>query len=269
MPALRSRFWADLTWTDFQSLDMEEVITVLPLAAIEQHGPHLPLGVDTFVTEGYLSRVIARLPDDLPVLFLPVQTIGLSVEHRDFPGTLSLPPEILIATWIEIGACVHRAGGRKLVLVNAHGGNSAILDVVAHELRARFGMFVVMASWARFGYPDGLFSQTEKLHGIHAGDIETSLMLSFRPELVRQEAMQDFPSESAALEAEFTWLRTGRPTGFGWMSQDLSPSGAMGDATAATAEKGEASADYGATAFIELLQDLAGFDLKRLMKGPL
>ncbi len=269
MPALPTRFWADMTWTDFQSTDMAEVIAVLPVAATEQHGPHLPLGVDTFITEGYLSRVVARLPDDLPVLFLPIQTIGVSIEHADFPGTLSLPATTLIQTWIELGQCVARAGCRKLVLANAHGGNVPILDVVAHELRAKFGMFVVMATWHRFGYPDGLFSDSEKLHGIHAGDIETSLMLSFRPELVRRAAAENFMSESATFEAEYTWLRTGRPTGFGWMTQDLSVSGAMGDATAASAEKGEASADYGATAFVELLQDVAAFDLKRLTFGPM
>jgi creatinine amidohydrolase len=268
MPALPTRFWADMTWTDFQAADMAEVIAVLPVAATEQHGPHLPLGVDTFITEGYLARVVTRLPGDLPVLFLPTQNIGVSIEHHDFPGTLTLSATTLIQTWIELGQCVHRAGCRKLVLANAHGGNVAILDSVAHELRAKLDMFVVMASWHRFGYPDGLFSETEKLHGIHAGDIETSLMLSFRPDLVRREAAENFPSESATLETEFTWLRTGRPTGFGWMSQDLSATGAMGDASAASAEKGEASADYGATAFIELLQDVAAFDLKRLASGP-
>ncbi len=268
MPALPTRFWADMTWTDFQKADMAEVITVLPVAATEQHGPHLPLGVDTFITEGYLARVIARLPGDLPVLFLPVQAVGVSIEHNDFPGTLSLSASTLIATWIEIGQCVYRAGCRKLVIANAHGGNVPILDIVAHELRARLGMFVVMSTWHRFGYPGGLFTDAEKLHGIHAGDIETSLMLSFRPDLVRREAAENFPSESAAFEADFAWLRTGRPTGFGWMTQDLSRSGAMGDATAASADKGEATADYGATAFVELLQDVAGFDLKRLADGP-
>ncbi len=268
-PALPTRFWADMTWTDFQSADMAEVIAVLPVAATEQHGPHLPLGVDTFITEGYLSRVVARLPDDLPVLFLPTQSIGVSIEHADFPGTLSLSATTLIQTWIELGQCVARAGCRKLVIANAHGGNVPILDVVAHELRARLKMFVAMATWHRFGYPDGLFSEAEKLHGIHAGDIETSLMLTFRPDLVRREAAENFPSQSAAFEADFAWLRAGRPTGFGWMSQDLSRSGAMGDASAASTEKGEASADYGATAFVELLQDVAGFDWKRLVDGPL
>jgi creatinine amidohydrolase len=262
-------FWAEMTWTDFEARDMARTIAVLPLAATEQHGPHLPLGTDTFIMEGTIAKVVERLPPGLPVLFLPVQNCGLSIEHTDFPGTLSIPAATLIAAWTNLGECVHRAGCRKLVLLNSHGGNSAILDIVAHDLRARLGMLVVLASWLRFGAPDGLFSAEEQAHGIHAGEIETSLMLNFRPDLVRENEAADFISQSVALERDFNWLRTGRPTGFGWMSQDLSASGAMGDAAAATARKGEACADYGATAFIELLQDIDGFDLTRLKEGPL
>jgi creatinine amidohydrolase len=262
-------FWAEMTWTDFEARDMARAIAVLPVAATEQHGPHLPLGTDTFIMEGTIAKVVERLPPGLPVLFLPVQNCGLSIEHTDFPGTLSIPAATLIAAWTNLCECVHRAGCRKLVLLNSHGGNSAILDVIAHDLRARLGMLVVLASWRRFGAPDGLFSAEEQAHGIHAGEIETSLMLNFRPDLVREDEAADFISQSVALERDFNWLRAGRPTGFGWMSQDLSASGAMGDAAAATARKGEACADYGATAFIELLQDIDGFDLTRLKEGPL
>ncbi|MGO9135258.1 MAG: creatininase family protein [Methylovirgula sp.] len=265
---LPTRFWAEMVWTDFKPDEMGDVIAVLPVAAVEQHGPHLPLGVDLLLMQGYIARVAERMPAELPALFLPIQSIGTSIEHSDFPGTLSLSATTLMGVLTEIGDCVRRAGCRKLVLLNSHGGNVALLDCVAHELRARHHMFVVMASWHRFGYPDGLFSTEELTHGIHAGDVETSLMLSFRPDLVRMDAAEDFASESAALESDFTWLRTGRPTGFGWMTQDLSEAGAMGNAAAASAEKGEASADYGVTAFIELLQDIEAFDLARLRTGP-
>jgi creatinine amidohydrolase len=263
-----TKFWAEMTWIDFQETDMAEVIAVLPVAAVEQHGPHLPLGVDAFIMEGYLAKVVERLPAELPVLFLPAQTCGCSIEHMDFPGALSLSAATAMRAWTELGECVFRSGCRKLVLLNSHGGNSALLDIVAHDLRARFGMLVVMASWRRFGFPDGLFSADEALHGIHAGDIETSLMLSFRPDLVRLDKAADFISASAGMEGDFNWLRAGRPTGFGWMAQDLSSSGAMGDAGAATEEKGAACADYGATAFVELLQDVEGFDLARLKPAP-
>jgi creatinine amidohydrolase len=264
-----TKFWAEMTWTDFQTRDMARTIAVLPLAATEQHGPHLPLGTDTFIMEGYIAKIIERVPDELAVLFLPVQNCGLSIEHTDFPGTLSLPAEPLISAWTKLCECVHRTGCRKLVLLNSHGGNSAILDIIAHDLRARLGMLVVIASWRRFGAPDELFSAHEQAHGIHAGEIETSLMLKFRPDLVRDEEAANFQSQSVEMEREFNWLRAGRLTGFGWMSQDLSASGAMGNAVAANALKGEACADYGATAFIELLHDIDGFDLTRLKEGPL
>jgi creatinine amidohydrolase len=265
----QTKFWAEMTWTDFQARDMARTIALLPVAATEQHGPHLPLGTDTFIMKGFIAKVVPRVPDELAVLFLPVQNCGLSLEHTDFPGTLSLPAELLISAWTKLCECVRRTGCRKLVLLNSHGGNSAILDIIAHDLRARLGMLVVMASWHRFGAPDGLFSAHEQAHGIHAGEIETSLMLNFRPDLVREGEAADFPSQGVEVEREFNWLRAGRPTGFGWMSQDLSASGAMGNAAAANARKGEACADYGATAFIELLQDIDGFDLKRLKEGPL
>ena len=264
-----TRFWAEMSWADFTATDMAEVIAVLPLAATEQHGPHLPLGTDSFIMEGYIDKVLARLPVNLKVLFLPVQNCGFSIEHWDYPGTLTIPSETLIRAWTAIAECVFRAGCRKLVLLNSHGGNSPLLNLMAHDLRARLGMLVVLASWRRFGAPDGLFSPKEEAHGVHAGEIETSLMLNFKPDLVRIERVADFHSASHDLDREFNWLRAGRPTGFGWMAQDLSGSGAMGDAASASPEKGEACADYGATAFVELLQDIDSFDLTRLQAGPL
>jgi creatinine amidohydrolase len=265
----QTKFWAELTSSDFQARDMARAIAVLPVAATEQHGPHLPLGTDAMIMDGYIAMVIARLPDELPVLFLPVQNCGLSIEHTNFPGTLSLSARTAVRAWTEVCECVRRTGCRKLVLLNAHGGNSAVLEIIARDLRARLNMLAVIASWRRFGAPDGLFSAHEQAHGTHAGEIETSLMLTFRPDLVCIEEAADFPSLSAEMERDFNWLRSGRPTGFGWMAQDLSASGAMGDAAAATVRKGEACADYGVTAFIELLHDIDGFDLTRLKEGPL
>ncbi len=265
----QTRLWAELTANDFQARNMAHTIAVLPFAATEQHGPHLPLGTDTMIMEGYIARVIARLPEELAVLFLPVQNCGLSIEHNRFPGTLSLSARTAVRAWTELCECVHRAGCRKLLLLSSHGGNNAILEIIAHDLRARLNMLVVIASWRRFGAPDGLFSRHELTHGIHGGEVETSLMLAFRPERVRFEQAEDFPCLGAEMEREFNWLTPNRPAGFGWMAQDLSASGAVGNAAGATARKGEACADYGATAFIELLHDIDGFDLSRLKDGPL
>ena len=267
--AFSTKLWAELTWTDFRDADMASAIAVLPVAAIEQHGPHLPVGVDTFIMEGYLRAAIARLPEDLLALFLPVQAIGKSNEHLEFPGTLTFSAETVIRAWCEIGESVHRAGVRKLVIVNSHGGNIPPLDIVARELRVRLGMLVVVVSWSRFGYPDGLYGPDEKVHGIHAGEAETSLMMAFRPELVRHDAVRNFVPNSIAIAEEFTHLRVTQPIGFGWMAQDVSAAGAMGDAASGTAAKGEASRDFAAAAFVALLQDVARFDVGRLGSGPL
>jgi creatinine amidohydrolase len=264
-----SRFWTDWTWADFATADLSGTIAVLPVAAVEQHGPHLPVGVDTFIMEGYLRRVAAALPADLPVLFLPIQTIGKSNEHIDFPGTLTLSAETVIRAWTEIGDSVRRAGVRKLVIANSHGGNVSSLDIVARDLRVRHGMLVVTASWHRFGYPDEVASPAERTHGIHAGAVETSLMMAFRPDLVRHGELRDFTPASVAIEREFKWLRVTQPIGFGWTAQDNEPAGAMGDAAAATPAKGERAADFGAQSFVELLRDVQAFDLSRLADGPL
>ena len=267
--AFSTKFWAEMTWTEFRDADMASAIAVLPVAAIEQHGPHLPVGVDTFIMEGYLRAAVARLPADLPALFLPVQAIGKSNEHLEFPGTLTFSAETVIRAWREIGESVHRAGVRKLVIVNSHGGNIPPLDIVARELRVRLGMLVVVASWSRFGYPEGLYGPDEKVHGIHAGEAETSLMMAFRPELVRHDAVRNFVPNSIAIAEDFAWLRVTQPIGFGWMAQDVSAAGAMGDAASATAEKGSVTADSGAAAFIDLLCDVERFDVARLARGPL
>ena len=257
-----SCLWTELTTTDLDVPDVASWIAVLPVAATEQHGPHLPLGTDGYIMEGYLGRVRAMLPADVPAVFLPIQHVGSSVEHTTFPGTLSLPATLALAAWTAIAEDVVRAGLRKLVVVNSHGGNSAVVDVLAHELRARHRALVVLASWQRFGTPDGLFPAHERTHGIHGGDIETSLMLAFRPELVRMDAARDFVPSSVAMERDHRWLRaTGRPTGYGWMAEDLCAAGAIGDASAATAAKGEACATYGANAFVELLGDVMAFDV--------
>jgi creatinine amidohydrolase len=264
-----TRLWAEMSWRDFVAADMARTVAVLPVAAVEQHGPHLPVGTDAFIGEGYLQRTMAHLPADWPVLFLPPQTIGASDEHGEYPGTLTLPFETLIGVLTAIGDGVARAGCRKLVFINAHGGNVPAIDAAALTLRARHAMLCVHASWRRLGYPDGLFSERERVYGVHGGDAETSLTLAFRRETVKMDRAQDFASAGESMAAEFKRLRGAQQLGFAWMASDLNPEGAVGEAASATVAKGEAAADYGAAAFIELLGDVIAFDLARFASGPL
>jgi creatinine amidohydrolase len=266
---LPKRHWADMSWADFGDADVGRWIAVLPLAATEQHGLHLPVGVDAYIADACLARAGALLPPELPVTILPTQRIGLSDEHLGFPGTLSLSAATALRAWTEIGEGVHRAGVRKLVLITSHGGNVEAMGLVARDLRARLGMFVVTVAWHRFGDPDGLFDADERRHGIHAGDIETSVMLFAAPQTVRMERAVANAPASVAMEREFKYLAADRPAGFGWMSQDLDPSGTIGDPTTATAAKGQAVVEHAAAAFVELLHEVDRFDLARLKPGPL
>ncbi|HWY82370.1 MAG TPA: creatininase family protein, partial [Roseiarcus sp.] len=173
---LPTKFWAEMSWRDFAVADMSKVVAVLPVAAIEQHGPHLPVGVDMFINEGYFATAVKRVPDDMPVLILPTQAIGKSNEHVEYPGTLTFSLETITRAWTEIGDSVARTGCRKLIFMNSHGGNVPVIDAVARELRVRHRMLAVHAAWHRLGYPAELFSAQELAHGIHGGEAETSLM---------------------------------------------------------------------------------------------
>lgn len=252
-------YWQDMTTTDFATGDPANWIAVLPIAAVEQHGPHLPLDTDRAIAQGHVFRVVELLPDDLPATFLPIQSIGWSDEHGSFPGTLSLSAETLTAALMDIAASVARAGVRKLVIVNSHGGNSPIVDVVIQKARLEHKLLAVGTSWSRFGMPDGLFDADERAIGIHGGAVETSLMLHLRPDLVRMAQAERFGSLQETLRDDHTHLRAYGPARFGWTAGDLNPAGVVGDATSASAEKGAVLLDHTAGAFIALLRDVAKF----------
>lgn len=259
-------YWQDMTTLDFSSGDVASWIAILPVAAIEQHGPHLPISTDRIIGEGLLRAALEHLTSEIPVTCLPMQAIGKSNEHISSPGTLTYKWQTIIQSWIELGESVHRAGLRKLIIINSHGGNAALIDIVAQELRVRFDMLVVATSWMRFGVPDDLFSRFELSYGIHGGDIETSLMLHLRPDLVTMDQAQDFHSTQLDLIDEFKYLRAHGPVSFGWKAQDLNGKGATGNAALATAEKGKTVMNFQAAAFVDLCHDVHNFDLRRLWK---
>ncbi|MEO1677947.1 MAG: creatininase family protein [Pseudomonadota bacterium] len=250
--------WGAFRRTEFQEIDPMRVIAVLPTAAIEQHGPHLSVGTDTMIAEGMLAELRRSCPDALDIRILPVQAVGKSNEHLDAPGTLTLTAETALRAWVEIGLSVARAGVRKIVIVNSHGGNLDLISILSRELRVRGGMFAVKCQWGNFGYPEGLYTDHERQFGIHGGDVETSLMLHFRPETVDMTRAEDFRSA-----AEGATIPPVGPISHGWMARDLNEAGTVGDASRATAEKGAQTCAHQVAGFVELLRSVAREPLDR------
>lgn len=262
-----ARYWQDLATTDFAALDRARTVALLPVAAIEQHGPHLPLAVDAAINEGIMRAAMARMPGDCPLLVLPMLPIGKSNEHADFPGTLSLGAETAIRMLTEIGDSVARAGLRKLILFNSHGGQPQIIDIVAQDLRARHAMIALPVNSWRLMRPGALLPERELREGIHGGAAETSIMLHLRPELVRRSELRRF--HAAARDSEgFPGIAPAGRFAFAWQAQDLNAAGAVGDASLATAELGGVLVDQAATALVALAQELSRLPLDVAKERP-
>ena len=272
---LPSRFWADLCTRDFAQLDPARTIAVLPVAATEQHGPHLPLSVDSVLADGIVAASLPHLAPELSVLFLPTQVVGLSPEHARFPGTLTLKAETVLRLWTDIGESVAAAGVRKLLLFNSHGGQVSVLDLVARDLRARLNLLVYSCSWFNLPLHDAqgqdlnaLFSAEEHRFGIHGGEIETSMMLALAPQRVQMDQARHFASTAQARAQQFPILGNGRSAKLGWQTQDYHPAGAVGHAAAATAAKGEALVQAAGRSLAQLLAEMDRLPLSTLVDQP-
>ena len=272
---LPSRFWSDLTTRHFSQLAaspmIDSVVAVLPVAATEQHGPHLPVSVDTTLVNGVIDAALLHLPDDLPVLFLPTQQVGKSNEHIRFPGTLTLSAQTLISVWMELGACVARAGIQKLVLFNSHGGQVSVMDIVARDLRSAHDLIVYSANWYSLPLGDavmGLFPPQEHRFGIHAGDIETSMVLALREKYVDMAQARHFRSSAEDRAANCPILGNGSSAKLGWQVQDYNPMGAAGNAAIATAAKGRAVIDAAGLQLARLLQEVSALPTSTLNAHP-
>lgn len=254
--------WADLTAMDFAALDRANAVAILPIGAVEQHGPHLPFSVDRDLALAVLTRALPLIASDLTVLALPVQAIGKSTEHGAWAGTLSLTGETLLRVLHDIAASVHRAGISRLLIVNGHGGNRAILDLACRDLRAEFGLITAHVAWDELADAEDVVGEAEARNGLHAGDVETSAMLAAHPERVRMDRAESFGSAHVNWHRDHPELGLGMaPLRPGWLMGDLNPKGAVGNAVAATAEKGEMLLDTAARKLARLVGDFARFTL--------
>lgn len=253
-----TRFFPYLRWTDIQAMpDKANVVLILPVGAIEQHGPHLPLVVDAAIGEAVLGKALEKLEPDIPAYALPSLYYGKSNEHWHFPGTITLSAQTLLATITEIAESLYRAGFRKLVLMNSHGGQPQVMEIAARDLHVKYDDFLVfpLFTWRVPQITKELLTPKELQLGIHAGDAETSLMLSILPDQVKMEAaVMEYPD----LPNDNLVTMEGRLQ-FGWVTRDLSQSGVVGDATVATKEKGDRILESLSDSWVKMIKDVYVF----------
>ncbi|MBM3589411.1 MAG: creatininase family protein [Alphaproteobacteria bacterium] len=266
---LKSHWWWDHSTKNFAEMDMANLVAILPVAATEQHGPHSPVRVGAAINQGIIDQAVGLMPDDLPVLVLPMMPVGESNEHRAFPGTLSLSHETLFRLWFDIAESVLRTGCRKLILFNSHGGQPQVANILARKLRVRHKVFVVNATWWNITKRDDLFSAMELKHGIHGGEVETSTMLHLCPDMIAMEHAANYAPLSIEIERAGGILTPEGAVGFGWRTHDLEPSGACGDAAASDANRGSMVVQRMAKALVQLCHEVYAYPMECVTKKTL
>lgn len=256
--AKTERFLPNMTWTDIRDLDKRQGVLVLPIGAIEQHGPHLPIWTDALIAERMTTLALERLPESARVWRLPVQSYGKSNEHAGYPGTFALSASTLMAVVRDIALGAKLAGFRRLAFVNAHGGNTALLAMMARDIRVETGLMVFNV-FSSAGAPDPIPITPEEMRfGIHAGDWETSVVLALESPLVRTDrAVRAFPEFPDTHNISLT---QGNAVA-AWLTRDWSPSGVFGDATQATLEKGQARLEACVVKLAEVLEEISRFEI--------
>lgn len=233
-------------------------ILVQPLGAIEQHGPHLPLTTDLMIAERVAEAAVRRVGADLDAWLLPPLAYTKSNEHAWSVGTIWLSASTMLSVLDDIGRCMAMTPARRLVFMNGHGGNSALVGVANRELRLAHGLMTFLAHPGLPPDQGGESGPDESGMGIHGGFEETSIMLHLAPELVEMSlATRNVPEQLVANR----YVRFGGPVGFGWLSNDFGPDGHIGDPTAATPERGAELFDGAVDAFCAALSEISAFQL--------
>jgi creatinine amidohydrolase len=255
-----ARLLAELRAPEIGERLTERSIIVQPLGAIEQHGPHLPLSTDSVVATAVAEAAVGRVGDEVDAWLLPTLQFTKSNEHAWSPGTVWLSATTLLAVLDDIGRCVATTPARRLVFLNGHGGNSALLNVAARELRLAHGLMTFVAHPGMPADQGGSSPEGELGMGVHGGTDETSLMLHLAPESVRMDLAERRVPEGLASNR---YVRFGGRVSFGWLSDDFFPDGYIGDPTPATAQRGAELFEGAVQGFGEALREIAAFDFGR------
>lgn len=253
------RFFPYLTWSEIEAInDKKNVVIIQPIGAIEQHGYHLPLIVDSAISMGVLGKALTQLDDEIPAYSLPCLYYGKSNEHWHFPGTITLTSQTLLSVIKETAESIYRAGFRKLILMNSHGGQPQIMEIIARDLHQQYEDFFIfpLFTWRVPNITSQLLTKKELEYGIHAGDAETSIMLSLLPDQVKMDlAIEEYPSNLP----EDSLLSMEGKLPFAWLTNELTKSGVMGDATVATKEKGDRILASLADGWTQVIKDVYNF----------
>ncbi|MEM6614033.1 MAG: creatininase family protein [Cyanobacteria bacterium P01_C01_bin.72] len=258
------RYLPYLSWQQIKQLpDQENVVIIQPVGAIEQHGPHLPIAVDSAISLGVLGKALTYLDQSIPAYALPCLYYGKSNEHDGFPGTITLSAATLQKVIEEVALSLYRSGFRKLILMNSHGGQPQVMEIAARDIHQQHPDFSVFPffTWRVPHIGGEMLTSQEQEYGIHAGDAETSIMLSLLPQQVQMDkAVKEYPQglpEDSLLDME-------GKLPFAWLTRELTQSGVMGDATVATREKGERLLESLAHGWVQVIQDVYKFRQPRV-----
>ncbi|NHN28895.1 creatininase family protein [Paenibacillus agricola] len=259
--AWEERFLPRLSSLQIKQLAKDDALVILPVGAVEQHGWHMPVMTDALIGEALLTQTMDLLPEETNVWLLPPISYGKSNEHLDYAGTFSLSSATLLHVLSDIGASVKRNGFRRLLLFNTHGGNVDLLNVAAREIRVSTGLMVFYVNPHSLDTTHDLVSEEELEYGIHGGDIETSMLMAIKPNWVQEELrVSEMPDVS---QLEFLTLEG--KIRFAWVMSDISQSGIAGDATKATAEKGEVIMQRSASELAKAMQELCRFEISQVL----